>query len=178
MAELRLCYYVLRCESDPDASLESFIENFVAIEKENIFGHAVTPLNSPQNVHVLNYWRYTLRAELGFDAKFITNLGTLGQDRFNGHSGNALDTFFNIFTPKRIINSLTLTINNDKPKLCQALKIINEMNVDDSIKHQMCLSDSNDIMFADRITPRFIENYLIENKILEYRTPFFWRCIC
>ena len=105
MAELRLCYYILNSELDPDASLESYIENYVAIEKENILTHVVTPLNSPQNVHVMNYWKKELKDELGLNDEYKSKFGTLGQDRFHGNPGNVLDAFYKIFTHKRIITS-------------------------------------------------------------------------
>jgi hypothetical protein len=118
IAELKKAYSLIKANlkpvSDPvqtsvenresflesEAELDNFTNQKIEFMKERIFELTVTPVISAQNVHVRNYWFYEMRETLGFDFEFKTELGTMGQDPFGGHRGNALHAFFSKFTPK------------------------------------------------------------------------------
>lgn len=169
IAELRFCYYLLIGKTDPYHSFKSFVYDFIATQKESIFCYIVTPDISPQNVHVLNYWKHTLSEELGFDFQFISGLGTMEQDEFQGESGNVLDSFYDTFTPLLIILRLKSEINENKPILCLALQYIFESQERlgfDEKSLFYCDSNEHTVFNATSITEKFIFNYLCDTGIL------------
>ena len=134
IAELRISYFALKNQFDPEVTFDSFIKNLISIYKYNFFSHVVTPLNSSQNVHVLNFWLWKMNEELGFDFDFKTNIGTMSQDRFQGSESNVLYYFFEMFTPEEIIKLITSEINSNNFQICKACEIISKMQIKKTIK--------------------------------------------
>lgn len=172
MAELRFCYYMLEGENDPNNTLKSFVYSFIATQKEKVFDYTILPSNSNQNTHVLNYWKYTLSDELGFGFKFRSLYDNKEQDQFHGRKGNALDAFYKVFTPSLIIKLLTDTINENKPIMCLALMHIFESQLTLHVKNNMFESEDQEhtTFNGSKITKKFVEAYLIEIGVLEYKT--------
>ena len=183
IAELKKAYSLIKANlkpvSDPiqtlvdnpesvlesDAELDNFIIQKIEFMKERIFELAVSPVISPQNVHVRNYWFYEMRETLGFDFEFQTELGTMYQDPFGGHRGNALHAFFSKFTPKYVINTLTDLINDNKTVVCELMKIIKE---DESLSDDEKIAMGLDIEYftSDKLTEKAIEYILIKKNLL------------
>jgi hypothetical protein len=183
ISELYFVYNLLSENNiDTDISLEEFIKEIIGQEKEKIFTLAVTPKNGSQNVHVLTFWKYELRNEVGFDFDFKTNLGTMGQDIFNGWHGNALKAFYFIFTPEYIIKELSERINEKSEMRCEALKMIYEDNsISNDLKRKMYtvnkpenniitdnMNDINDAIFnyGSDITVEYVRYLLIKMHII------------
>lgn len=160
IGELRFSYFALVERNDPLASLNHFIENYIAISKEDVFDQIVTP-DTPQNVHTHNYWRYQLRNDLGFDFEFTTVFGAIDEDPFPKNAdGNILEAFYRKFSPRNIILALTKAINTNKERLCEALQTLSELQISDEMKKPMFVSETGDIYFAEAITYAFTMYYL------------------
>ena len=177
IATLTMVYSALYSKK-PANTLESFVENEIAVLKEYIFDMLVTPGNGTQNVHVLNYWKYQLRDELGFNVNYKPRMGTFGQDKFGGHHGNALDAFYTKFTPNYVIGKLMEEINEEKKRpgmeaslvaLCG--KMLLEGNTDDIEYTKRMFECENDevaknLMFK-KITKEGVREVLLKMGILE-----------
>lgn len=168
MAELKICHNIIVGEINFGSSLIDFILNHIAIQKERILDAIVTPAGKNDNVHALNYWKYILNEELGLNFDFTSYFGTINQDIFFGHKGNVLDAFFKIFTPKLIVESLTIAINNSGPMVCKVLQAIENKEFGDMEIEGMFIYSGQimDTAFASEITSKFVEFYLIYNDIL------------
>lgn len=167
MGELRLSYFILQNEFDPDDTLDTFVEKFIAREKERVFDCVATPINNSQNVHSLNHWKFKLREELGFEMEFRSQYGVVGDDRFCGSCKKMLAEFYRVFTPERVITTLTEEINHNKPQLCLALQMISRMAVENRLRAELFFGGESDVMFAEGITQKFLELYLIERELVE-----------
>lgn len=96
--------------------LQNKIAHLLAITKEMIFKSAILPGNNGQNVHVLNYYTYHLKEELGLNSYFTSfedKIGMMGRDPFQNSLGNALEAFYAKFTPHYVIKILLNNIEND-----------------------------------------------------------------
>ena len=143
--EIRFAYYLVDGKVDPNSTLETFIKYTVAEEKEKerIFEIVVTPPNKVQNVHVLNYWKYKMRNEIGFDFELKSRVGTMNQDRFQRVKGNTLYFFYSKFTPEHMITILTEQLNSvqNKRQLNEAASII--FHSSDEILFRECFDYEN-----------------------------------
>jgi hypothetical protein len=179
ISELYFVYNLLTENNiDTDISLEEFIKEIIGQEKEKIFTLAVTPKNGSQNVHVLTFWKYELRNEVGFDFDFKTSFGSMGQDIFNGWHGNALKAFYSLFSPEYIIKELSERINEKSEMRCKALKMIYEDNsISKNLKRKMYtvdntknnnMNDVNDEIFnhSSGITVEYIKHLLLRMQII------------
>ena len=75
IATLTMVYSALY-STKPVNTLESFVENEIAVLKEYIFDMVVTPGKGTQGVHVLTHWKYELKDELGFNVNYKPRMGT------------------------------------------------------------------------------------------------------
>lgn len=188
-AELSFSYNIISIKKDlnfDELTLDTFIESEIAKEKENIFTAITTPPAESQNVHVLNYWKYALRSKTGFDFNFKTAIGTMGQDHFQGHKGNVLNSFYNHFTPDYIIKTMAAKINAINEVKYLAASYIYHLNIDSLSKDLMFEYEKPENVIADKdadeemekiihitkVTPYFVEFFLIYKKILIYNPPF------
>ena len=101
-------------------SFEHFVEQQIARLKSHIFDVTVMPGEGTQNVHVLTHWRYELRDELGLEGEFVPRMGTMGQDMFGGNPGNALEAFYQKFTPSYVARELAGIINERQTRRNEA----------------------------------------------------------
>ena len=163
MAELKRAYSMIA--GNTDSELESFIKNIIATVKERIFDLAITPSISKQNVHVLNYWKYEMRDTLGFDFNFKSKIGTMDQDPFDGHRGNALSVFFNKFTPNYVIGILTDNINEKKEVKYELMSEISKdynLNVEDKLYMGVDVENFKEM----KVTEEAIEYILIKKNLI------------
>lgn len=160
MAELRFSHYTLHQQPDPLIALQAFVENHIATYKEKVFGTFATPVDSSQNVHVLNYRKFEMRCELGYNFNFKAAIGKMAHDPFTGCAWNILDIIYRVFTPSRVIDPLTHVINDNKEKPCEAFKYLALLEIDEGLKKQMFNSENDDIFYAESITTQFTEHYL------------------
>jgi hypothetical protein len=80
---------------------------FFALKKNEAFRQAILIGPSGQNVHVLSYYYTRLRDQLGLSSAlggFVERIGIHGLDPFYGSDGNALQAFYNKFTPNYLID--------------------------------------------------------------------------
>jgi Leucine-rich repeat (LRR) protein len=156
--------------NDNESDLDEIIYQNIAKQKEQIFNLAITPSISPQNVHVLSYWKYELRDKLGFDFEFKTDIGTLGQDPFRGHRGNALQAFFTKFTVNYVISNLNAHINDNKPAMCELMLMISQdENLTEEDKEEMGVNLEGD-KFTN-INEKTVEYILIKKDIVRKGEP-------
>lgn len=161
--ELYFAYDVLYEEIVPEnLELQKFVENFVANEKERIFNAVFTDPTDPQNVHTLNTMKYALRHELGFDFNFIDSI-------YKGHVGNALEYFFEVFTPEAIFQSLADAINKNQKILTKAIQYIHgSEHIPRSWKLDMVIGEDLNTAMISAVTEYFARKILIDLRILVY----------
>ena len=87
------------------------IKRVIAAEKQYIFQLTFAPGGQSQNVHVLTHWQTRLRKELGLGEPFKLSMGTMEQDPFKGEAGNALQAFYQKFTPAHVIRKIKDWVN-------------------------------------------------------------------
>jgi hypothetical protein len=168
ICELKRAYRTIL--KDDESDLDEIIYQNIAKQKEQIFNLAITPSISPQNVHVLSYWQYELRDKLGFDFEFKSNIGTMGQDPFKGHRGNALQAFFTKFTVNYVISNLKTLINDNKPAMCELMLMISQdENLNEKDKEEMGVKE--EFHGSANITERAVEYILIKKDILRIGGP-------
>ena len=86
----------------------------IAQHKQLIFQLTFTPPQGTQNVHVYAHWLNQLGQELGIWGAvptFENRLGTMDQDPFGGYKGNALQAFYQKFTPSYVIQVVQDAVN-------------------------------------------------------------------
>jgi hypothetical protein len=131
----RVFYNILFCTNICD-SFKNYIEKIIAVYKNEIFTLVVTPSRAPQNVHVLNKWRYKMRDEIGLISEVKPDFETYGQDLFEDSEGNVLDAFYKKFTPDFIVKIIVEEINKDKTVMAKCASfMLDEMkkNFDDVV---------------------------------------------
>ena len=106
-----------------------------------------------------------MRNTLGFNFEFKSNIGTMNQDPFDGHRGNALHAFLTKFTPNYVINILTDNINDKKEV---KFELMSEISKDDSISVEDKLSMGVDIEeFKEiQLTEKAVEYILVKRGML------------
>jgi len=158
VADIRSLYYYLHDAVDPDQSLEAYVCQKIAIEKEMVLFYSVSHREATQSAHLYNYWMYELRDEIGFNFQFDSAFGTQGQDKFNGWHGNATRALYNLFNPKYVICKLTESINSTPRILCLALEWLHlhlQENHEDS-ESMYIKGVEDDVGFAVGITQEFV----------------------
>lgn len=167
LSGLNRSYCILMGQADmEEATLREIVYNHIADVKENVFDKVFTPPDSGQNVHILNFWKFRLRNELGFDFDFRSQYGSLGQDPYRAHKGNALEAYFAEFTPESIISSLLDKTNSTNTALCLAGKYIQDLKMEDDEKQKFFIAEDNDIEYLEKVTREFIVHYLVAEGIL------------
>ena len=168
ICELKRAYCAIL--NDNQSDLDEIIYQNIAKQKEQIFNLTITPSVSPQNVHVLNFWKYELRDKLGFDFDFQTDIGTMGQDPFGGHRGNALQAFFTKFTVNYVISNLNAHTNDNKTAMCELMLMISQdEKLTDEDKEKMGVNLESD-EFAN-INEKAVEYVLIKKNIIRIGEP-------
>jgi hypothetical protein len=168
ICELKRAYCAIL--NDNESDLDQIIYQNIAKLKEQIFNLAITPSISPQNVHVLSYWKYELRDKLGFDFDFQTDIGTMGQDPFGGCRGNALQAFFTKFTVNYVISNLNAHINDNKRAMCELMLMISQDDkLNEQDKEEMGVNLEGD-EFAN-INEKAVEYVLIKKDIVRKEEP-------
>jgi hypothetical protein len=105
----------LELDGEEGEAFEKGVREALALWKQEIFRLTFAPGAGSQNVHVLGYWWTRLQDELGLGpSPQSTSLGTMGQDPFLGHEGNALHAFYQKLTPGALIRWVEAFVN-DKP---------------------------------------------------------------
>ena len=105
----------LELDGEEGEAFEKAIREALALWKQDIFRLTFAPGAGSQNVHVLGSWWTHLQDELGLGpSPQSTSLGTMGQDPFLGHEGNALQAFYQKLTPGALIRWVDAFLN-DKP---------------------------------------------------------------
>lgn len=168
LTELRIAYCILKGEMKNDEiELIDFVKTFIAAEKEEVFNMIVASSRIDRNIHVLNLWKNRLSDVLGFDFKFHTEFNAVLRDPFHGDKESVLAAFFRVFTPKRIIKSLTEEINKNKPVFCQALKLLyDNESLSEKQKKEMAVAKDFENFDVSKIKKGFVRYYLIRENIL------------
>lgn len=170
ISELRFTYRLLSGDlRDEEISVEQHVKDFIASRKEDIFDHVFTSHGSRQNVHVLTIWKLKLSRDLGFDFNFDSKIGSIEQDPFHNEPGNALEAFFNAFTPNIVISMLTDGINANKRVMCKVMRHIYQSNLPDSAKRKMLVGEDFETINISAITRECSEYLLTEFNILQRR---------
>ena len=160
IAALKNAYAMIQCDYKHEENrLIKFIQNKIVGLKEHKFRILMTP-SSSQNVHVLNYWMKELGDMLGFGMVFTSKLGTMGQDPFDGHRGNALKAFLDSFSPEVVIGILTDEVNKNNVMMCDLMNEIYKSNLTDMKKKDLGINIM-DLEKCNKVTPKAIEYFLI-----------------
>lgn len=166
ISALKDAYAMIHCDYQGN-ELFKFIENKIVALKENEFKLMMTPYYSTQNVHVLNYWTYELKDILGFGMVFEERIGTMKQDPFGGHRGNALKAFLDHFTPEYVIGILTDEANKNNEMMCELMNMIDK---DDELSAEEKLQlgvDALDYQKCKRITQKAVEYLLFKMNLIK-----------
>jgi hypothetical protein len=108
-----------------------------ALWKEEIFTRAILPPERTQNVHVLNAWRQRLGEELGVKTGHIDQGGTMGQDPFSGHRGNALEAFYQKMTPDALVNWYRGWVNESLQRVSGCVGfLMNKGEISGDMRHE------------------------------------------
>lgn len=164
VADIRSLYYYLHDAADPDQSLEAYVCQKIAIEKEMVLFYSASHREATQSAHLYNYWMYELRDEIGFNFQFDSAFGTQGQDKFNGWHGNAVRGFYKLFNPTYVVYKLMESINSTPRILCLALEWLHlnlQENHNDS-KSMYIKGVEDDIGFAVGITQEFVLFFMVK----------------
>ena len=106
-----------------------------------------------------------MRDTLGFDFNFKSTIGTMDQDPFGGHRGNALSVFFNKFTPNYVIGILTDNINEKKEVKYELMSEISKdynLNVEDKLYMGVDVENFKEM----KVTEEAIEYILIKKNLI------------
>lgn len=169
--ELRAVYHFLIGIDNLEISLKTFIESYLAQQKENIFNLVALKYSADKNVHALDHWRIRYAEELGFDYTHDSPYRADNIGIYNAQNFSTLVKFFEEFTPESIIESLTEVLNEtrnvNKPIFCEACMIIESKLPESVEKRRFYKNDVKDFT-TDQVefTSDFIEFLLIDFEIL------------
>jgi hypothetical protein len=136
----------LELDGEEGEAFEKGIREALALWKQEIFRLTFAPGAGSQNVHVLGCWWTHLQDELGLGpSPQSTSLGTMGQDPFQGHEGNALQAFYQKLTPGALIRWVKAFVN-DKPAHVNAC-------VAYLIHHQRLPEGTREVLLSAGATP-------------------------
>lgn len=166
-AELYFAYkIVMDYLATQKTTLNEFIRHFIAVRKEGTFDFVFTPDNT-QNVHALNYWKNKLRNELGFEYIFDTGMGTYYEDKFQDRPGNALQAFFEAFTPASVVKELAIEINKNKDLLQEVADYAIRTKMPFAVRKRFFEVGALGIIDLKAVKVDFVYYYLIQENILE-----------